>query len=162
MPPINRRGRPERSLTLPNQRPPLPPHQRWLPPRLKSELTRGDLNTVLLPRPGVTQWPLGPLRSSHMDYTGNGIQNWFLKEIELFVYYVKRPLRGLLKEIIKNLLFSPWIEKTCLCIAYDIAFTVKRIILKRNVNNKHEYIIFRITLGYKAFQMFFWIPEFFF
>ena len=97
-----------------------------------------------------------------MDYTGNGIQNWFLKEIELFVYFVKRPLRGLLKEIIKNLLFSPWIEKTCLCIAYDIAFTVKRIILKRNVNNKHEYIIFPITLGYKAFQMFFLISEFFF
>ena len=70
-----------------------------------------------------------------MDYTGKGIQNWFLKEIELFVYYVKRPLRGLLQEIPKNPLFSPWNEKTCLCIAYDIAFTVKTIILKRNVNN---------------------------
>ena len=84
-----------------------------------------------------------------MDYTGNGIQNWFLKEIEIFVYYVKRPVRGLLKETTKNLLFTPWIEKTCLCRAYDIAFTVKRIILKRNVNNKHEYIIIRITLGYR-------------
>ena len=84
-----------------------------------------------------------------MDYTGNAIQNWFLKEIELFVYYVKRPLRGFLMEIIKNPLFSPWIEKTCLCIAYDIAFTVRTIILKIIVNNKHVYvIIFRIRLGY--------------
>ena len=97
-----------------------------------------------------------------MDYTGNGIQNWFLKEIELFVYYVKRPLRGLLKEIIKNLLFSPWIEKTCLCKAYDIAFTVKRIILKRNINNKHEYIIFRITLGLRPSKCFFEFQNFFF
>ena len=70
-----------------------------------------------------------------MDYTGNGIQNWFLKGIELIVYYVRKPLRGLLQEIPENPLFSPWIEKTCLCIAYDIAFTVKTIILKRNVNN---------------------------
>ena len=45
-----------------------------------------------------------------MDYTGNAIQNWFLKEIELFVYYVKRPLRGLLQEIPKSHLFSSWIE----------------------------------------------------
>ena len=65
-----------------------------------------------------------------MDYTGNGIQNWFLKEIELFIYYVKRPLRDLLKEILKNHLFSPWIENTCLCIAYYIAFTVRTIKLK--------------------------------
>ena len=64
-----------------------------------------------------------------MVYTGNGIQNWFLKEIELFVYYVKRPLRGLLKEISKNPLFSPWIENNCLCIAYGIAFTIKTISL---------------------------------
>ena len=72
-----------------------------------------------------------------------------LKEIELLVYYVKRPLRGLLKEIPKNHLFSPWIERSFLCIAYDIAFTVRRIILKRIVNNKHLYvIIFRIRLGY--------------
>ena len=83
-----------------------------------------------------------------MDYTGNGTQNRFLKEIELLVYYVKRPLRGLLKEIPKNHLFSPWIENTRLFIAYDIAFTVKTIILKRIVNNKHVYIIFRISLGY--------------
>ena len=40
-----------------------------------------------------------------MDFTGNGIQNWFLKEIELFIYYVKRPLRCLLKEIPKSHLF---------------------------------------------------------
>ena len=89
-----------------------------------------------------------------MDYTGNGIQNWFLKDIEIFVHYVKRPVRGLLKETTKNLLFTPWIEKTCLCRAYDIAFTVKRIILKRNVNNKHEYIIFRITLGYIHLELY--------
>ena len=69
-----------------------------------------------------------------MDYTGNGIQNWFLKEIELFIYYVKRPLRGLLKEIHKSHLFSPWIENTCLYIAYDIAFTVQKIKLKRTLN----------------------------
>ena len=69
-----------------------------------------------------------------MDFTGNGIQNWFLKEIELFIYYVKRPLRGLLKEIPKIHLFSPWIENTCLCIAYVIAFTVQTIKLKRTVN----------------------------
>ena len=25
-------------------------------------------------------------RSGHMEYTGNGIQNWFLKEMELFIY----------------------------------------------------------------------------
>ena len=42
--------------------------------------------------------------------------------------------RGLLKEITKNILFTPLIEKTWLCRAYDIAFTVKRIILRRNVN----------------------------
>ena len=42
-----------------------------LRPCLKSELTRGDLNTVLLRWPGVTQWPLGPLKSSHMICTGN-------------------------------------------------------------------------------------------
>ena len=64
----------------------------------------------------------------------------FFKEIELFIYYVKRPLRGLLKEIPKNHLFSPWIENSCLCIACDIAFTVKTIILKRIVNNMHIYI----------------------
>ena len=84
-----------------------------------------------------------------MDYTGNGTQNQFLKEIELLVYYVRRLLRGLLKELPKNHLFSPWIEKSCLCIAYDIAFTVRTIILKRIVNNKHVYVmIFRIRLGY--------------
>ena len=83
-----------------------------------------------------------------MDFTGNGIQNWVLKEIELFIYYVKRPLRGLLKEIHKSHLFSPWIENTRLFIAYDIAFTVETIILKRIVNNKHVCIIYRISLGY--------------
>ena len=41
-----------------------------------------------------------------MEYTGNGIQNWILKEIELFIYYVKAPLRGLLKEIPENHLLS--------------------------------------------------------
>ena len=70
-----------------------------------------------------------------MDLTGNGIQNCSLKEIEIFIYYVKRPLRGLLKEIPKNHLFSPEIENTCLCLAYDIAFTVQTIKLKRIVNN---------------------------
>ena len=70
-----------------------------------------------------------------MDFTGNGIQNYFLKEIELFIYSVKRTLRGLLKEIPKNHLFSPEIENTCLCLAYDIAFTVQTIKLKRIVNN---------------------------
>ena len=69
-----------------------------------------------------------------MDYTGNGTQNWFLKEIEIFIYYVERPLRGLLKEIPKNHLFSPWIGNICLCIAYDIAFTVETIRLKIIVN----------------------------
>ena len=63
-----------------------------------------------------------------MDLTGNGIQKWFLKEIEIFIYYVKRPLRGLLKEIPKNDLFSPGIENTCLCLAYDIAFTKFHVI----------------------------------
>ena len=38
-----------------------------------------------------------------MEYTGNGIQNLFLKEIELFIYYVKAPLRGLLKEIMSKI-----------------------------------------------------------
>ena len=79
-----------------------------------------------------------------MVYTGNGNQNWFLKEIELLVYYVRRPLRGLLKEIPENHLFSSCIEKTCLCIAYGIAFTVQTTNLKRIVNNKPVYIIFRI------------------
>ena len=111
-----------------------PPPLSLLPPWLKSELTRGDLNTVLLHWPGESHRPVGPFRSSHMDYTGNGIQNWFLKEIEWFIYYVKRPLRGLLKEIPKIHLFSPWIENTCLCTAYDIAFTVQTINLKRIVN----------------------------
>ena len=74
------------------------------------------------------------MRTSHMVNTGNGIQNWFLKEIELLVYYVKRPLGGLLKEIPKNHCFSSWIENTCLCIAYGIAFTVQTINLKRIVN----------------------------
>ena len=69
-------------------------------------------------------------RSSHMEYTGNGIQNWFLKDIEIFIYYVKIPLRGLLKEIPKNPLFSPCIGNICLCIAYDIAFTVETLRLK--------------------------------
>ena len=77
-----------------------------------------------------------------MDYTGNGTQNRFLKEIELLVTYVKRPLRGLLKEIPKNHLFSPWIGNSRLCIAYDKAFTVKTIILKRIVNNMHVYILY--------------------
>ena len=63
-----------------------------------------------------------------MDLTGNGIQKWFLKEIEIFIYYVKRPLRGLLKEIPKNHLFSPGIENTCLCLANDIAFTKFHVI----------------------------------
>ena len=64
-----------------------------------------------------------PLRSSHMEYTGNEIQNWFLKEIELFIYYVEGPLRGPLKEIPENHPFSPGIENTCLYIRYDRAFT---------------------------------------
>ena len=119
-----------------------PLHNSLLPPCSKAELTQSDLNTVLLRWPGVTQWPLGllrsrfigPLRSTHMEYTGNGIQNWFLKEIEWIIYYVKRPLQGLLKEIPEIHLFSPWIGNTCLCIAYDIAFTVQAINLKRIVN----------------------------
>ena len=74
-----------------------------------------------------------------MDYTGNGIQNWFLKDIEIFTYYVKIPLRGLLKEIPKNPLFSPWIGNICLCIAYDKAFTVETLRLK---------IIFKFDLTY--------------
>ena len=49
-------------------------------------------------------------RSSHMEYTGNGIQNWFLKEMALFIYYVKAPLRGLLKEIPENHLFHLGLE----------------------------------------------------
>ena len=49
-------------------------------------------------------------RSGHMEYTGNGIQNWFLKEIKLFTYYVKAPLRGLLKEIPENHLFHLGLE----------------------------------------------------
>ena len=68
-----------------------------------------------------------------MEYTGNGIQNCFLKEIELFIYYVKAPLRGLLKEIPENHPFSPWIGNTCLCIAYDIAFEVQTAKIKRIV-----------------------------
>merc|ERR1711954_210307 len=40
------------------------------------------------------------------------------------------PVRGLLKEIPKNPLFSPWIGNTCFCIAYDIAFTVETLRLK--------------------------------
>ena len=48
-----------------------------------------------------------------MDYTGNGIQICFLKEVELFIYYVKGPLRGLLQEIPENHPFSPWIGNTC-------------------------------------------------
>ena len=63
-----------------------------------------------------------PLRSSHMEYTGNEIQNWFLKEIELFIYYVEGPLRGPLKEIPENHPFSPCIEKTSMCIGYAMAF----------------------------------------
>ena len=56
-------------------------------------------------------------RSSHMEYTGNGIQNWFLKEIILFTYYVKAPLRGLLKEIPENHLFHLGLE-TPACILH--------------------------------------------
>ena len=53
-------------------------------------------------------------RSSHMEYTGNGIQNCFLKEMALFIYYVKAPLRGLLKEIPENHLFHLGLETpTC-------------------------------------------------
>ena len=49
-----------------------------------------------------------------MVYTGNGNQNWFLKDIELIVYYVRRPLRGLLKEIPENHLFHLGLETpTC-------------------------------------------------
>ena len=75
-----------------------------------------------------------PFEEQPHGYTENGIQNWFLKEIECIIYYVKRPLRGLLKEIPKIHLFSPWIENTCLCIAYDIAFTVQTINLKGILN----------------------------
>ena len=82
-----------------------------------------------------------------MVYTGNGNQNWFLKDIELIVYYVRRPLRGLLKEIPENHLFSSWIEKTCLCKAYGIAFTVQTTNLKRgNIILNIIYTVF--ILGY--------------
>ena len=65
-----------------------------------------------------------------MEYTGNGIQNWFLKEIKLFTYYVKAPLQGLLKKSP----VSPWIGNTCLCIAYDTAFKAQTAKLKRIVD----------------------------
>ena len=67
------------------------------------------------------------IRDGWLNAYGNGIQNWFLQEIESLVYYVKRPLRGFLKEISKNHLFSSWIENTCLCIVFGKAFSVQTI-----------------------------------
>ena len=82
-----------------------------------------------------------------MDYTGNGIQNWFLKEIELFIYYVKGPLRGHFMEIPKNHTFSPWIGNTCLCIAYDTALKARTAKLKRIVHTFHDQTCaFRVGL----------------
>ena len=48
--------------------------------------------TIFISASGVTQWPLGPLRSPHMNYRGNGIQNWFLKETRL-ISIVSKPIK---------------------------------------------------------------------
>ena len=86
----------------------------------------------------------------------------FFKEIELFIYYVKRPLRGLLKEIPKIHLFSPWIENTYLCIAYVIAFTVQTIKLKRTVNTMFLTLVhFFWVISFSQFFFMFFSLTFF-
>ena len=88
-----------------------------------------------------------PLRSSHMEYTGNGIQNWFLKEIKLFTYYVKAPLRGLLKEIPENHLFHLGLE-TPACVLH-----LTQLSRLKQQNWKELYIRFQLTVSipYESF-----------
>ena len=57
-----------------------PLHNTLLPPCSKSELTQSDLNTVLLRWPGVTQWPLGLLRSRFIGL--GGAATWSTQEME--------------------------------------------------------------------------------
>ena len=92
-----------------------------------------------------------PLRSSHMEYTGNGIQNWFLKEIILFTYYVKAPLRGLLKEIPENHLFHLGLE-TPACVLH-----MTQLSRLKQQNWKELYIRFQLTVSilYKSFFLLF-------
>ena len=94
-----------------------------------------------------------PLRSSHMEYTGNGIQNWFLKEIILFTYYVKAPLRGLLKEIPENHLFHLGLE-TPACVLH-----MTQLSRLEQQNWKELYIPFLLTdsILYKSFFYYFFM-----
>ena len=94
-----------------------------------------------------------PLRSSHMEYTGNGIQNWFLKEIKLFTYYVKAPLRGLLKEIPENHLFHLGLE-TPACVLH-----MTQLSRLEQQNWKELYIPFLLTdsILYKSFFYYFFM-----
>ena len=94
-----------------------------------------------------------PSRSSHMEYTGNGIQNCFLKEIKLFTYYVKAPLRGLLKEIPENLLFHLGLE-TPACILH-----LTQLSRLKQQNWKELYIRFQLTVSilYKSFFYYFFM-----
>ena len=96
---------------------------------------------------------IGPLGTSHMEYTGNGIQNWFLKEIELFIYYVKAPLRGLLKEIPENHLFHLGLE-TPACVLH-----MTQLSRLKQQNWKEMYIRFQLTVSilYKSFFYYFFM-----
>ena len=78
---------------------------------------------------------------------GNGIQTWFLKEIELFIYYVKAPLRGLLKEIPENHLFHLGLE-TPACVLH-----LTQLSRLKQQNWKELYIRFQLTVSilYKSF-----------
>ena len=90
-------------------------------------------------------------RSSHMEYTGNGIQNWFLKEMALFIYYVKAPLRGLLKEIPENHLFHLGLE-TPACVLH-----MTQLSRLEQQNWKELYIPFLLTdsILYESFFLLF-------
>ena len=90
-------------------------------------------------------------RSSHMEYTGNGIQNWFLKEMALFIYYVKAPLRGLLKEIPENHLFHLGLE-TPACILH-----LTQLSRLKQQNWKELYIRFQLTVVHYLWNIFFTI-----
>ena len=61
-----------------------------------------------------------------MDYTGNGIQNWFLKEIELFIYYVKAPLQASLRRYLKITLFHLGLE-TPVCVLHMTQLELSRL-----------------------------------
>ena len=75
----------------------------------------------------------------------------FLKEIKWFTYYVKAPLRGLLKEIPENHLFHLWLE-TPACILH-----LTQLSRLKQQNWKELYIRFQLTVSilYKSFFLLF-------